>query len=210
MSSAAVAARERRGYELETKRFNNTLKEFIEFKYDNIFEEYNSFYKALTEKYPNKKNLMKTAMFKEWKKHTIEQSFEKEGVHAEVTHLTDPADSDPESSSEENACDELSERESVSEENVRDEPSNQAESDILSTVIVENFSEQHDLININELEDVDNIIAEIVQDLERDGEIREMLDENMPQNDDEGIALDYQTELDAVVEPFDYELEVGF
>ena len=174
MTPEAIAARERRVSEWETKRFNATLKEFIEFKYDTIFEEYCSFYEALVAKHPNKKNLLRTSTFKAWKKHIIEQSFEKEGLIAEVFDLIEPSDSErEESTSEDNVRDRLfadliepSEREdSTSEDNVRDrlfadliEPSQdnvpeQTESpveDILSAVITESLSGQHSLVDISE------------------------------------------------------------
>ena len=60
------------------------------------------------------------------------------------------------------------------------------------------------------MENADNAIDEIIMELERDGAIREILDDNMVQNDDEGIALDYETELDVIVEPIDYELELNW
>ena len=221
LSIAAVAARERRINELEIKRFNYTLKEFIEFKYNNIFEEYSVFYKALSERYPTKKNLTKTTQFKEWKKQTIEQAFEKDGVRAEVTDLIAP-----ESDSEENTTSEPCDRESDSEENTTNEANEAAneianeivneaaneasdrESDILSIAITESFSNQQNLVNINELENINNIIDGIVQDLERDAAIAEIMNENIDENDDEGIALDIQSELESIVESFDYEVEI--
>ena len=66
----------------------------------------------------------------------------------------------------------------------------------------------------SEIDNADNVIDEIVRELERDAAVREILDDNMDdnmvQNDDEGIALDYETELDAIVEPLDYELELNW
>ena len=94
MTAAAVAARERRVNELETRRFNYTLKEYIEFKYSNIFEEYTAFYKALSGIHPTKKDLLKTKEFKDWKKQTIEQSFQSDGIRAVVTDLASE-DSEP-------------------------------------------------------------------------------------------------------------------
>ena len=232
MTAEAIAARERRVSESETKRFNTTMKEFIEIKYDAIFEEYSTFYKALVEKHPRKRNLLRTSTFMEWKKRVIEESFEKDGVIAEVTNMIPPSDTESESTcEEENLHDQFSEpfelserRESPCQESVRDQ-------DILSTAITETFPEQHELVNINELENavsiIDEIIQdlerdeqhelvninelenpasiidEIIQDLERDGEVREILEDNINQNADEGIALDYETELD-------YELELDF
>ena len=133
MSTAAVAARGRRSNELEIRRFNSTLKEFIEFKHNDIFEEYSIFYKALSGRYPTKKNLLKTTEFKEWKKQAIEQSFENDGVRAVVTDLTPPEtdneDSEPcdrefvSEVSEESTASEATDREFSSEESTSSEPS---------------------------------------------------------------------------------------
>ena len=61
---------------------------------------------------------------------------------------------------------------------------------------------------MDEIPDVDNVIDGIIADLERDDQMREILNGDIVQQDDEGIALDYETELEAIVESFDYELEV--
>ena len=101
MTTEAIAARERRISDAETRRFNTTMKEFIEIKYDSIYEEYSTFYKALIEKHPRKKNLLKTSTFIEWKKRVIEESFEKDGVTVEVTNMIPPGDTESESEGEE-------------------------------------------------------------------------------------------------------------
>ena len=189
MSATAVAARGRRINELEIRRFNYTLKEFIEFKYSDIFEEYSVFYKALSGRYPTKKNLMKTTEFKEWKKQTIEQTFENDGICAVVTDLT-PPETDNEAS-------EPSDREFASEESTASEASEES--------TASEASEESMASEVSDPEFVNGIIDEVVRDLERDALIAEILND-----DDEGIALDFQTELESIVESFDYELEVDF
>ena len=56
---------------------------------------------------------------------------------------------------------------------------------------------------------MDRIVDEIIRDLERDDQVRELLD-NIDENDeeDEGIEINIDTELRAIVEPFDYQVEV--
>ena len=64
--------------------------------------------------------------------------------------------------------------------------------------------------------DIDNIIDEIVRELQHDDDIRGLLNAEMngelvqPQymDEDEGIGLNVDVELEAIIEPFDYELEV--
>ena len=59
------------------------------------------------------------------------------------------------------------------------------------------------------IENMDRIVDEIIRDLERDDQVRELLD-NIDENDeeDEGIEINIDTELRAIVEPFDYQVEV--
>ena len=223
MTPVAIAARERRVNDMEIRRFNSTMRQFIEFKYDSVYEEFCVFYKSLSEKHPGKKNLLKTTTFKSWKKNIIEQAFREDGVIAEVKDLTENSDEQAEpstdlaenSDSERNVSDEQPEPStdlaeiSDSEGNVPDEQAEPVE-DILSTAISESFIEQQPILDISGLESADRVIDDIVRELERDGEIADLLADNTDYNDDEGIALDYRTELDAIVETFDFEHEVDF
>ena len=218
----AIAARNRRSLDWEAKRFNNTLKEFLELKYTTIFNEYCSFYKILTEKHPDKRNLLTTSTFKEWKKATIEQTFEEDGLIAKVTFLSDREGSSSEAHASTHIDNEdlddstVAVNDDQSDSYVSDNEVNEdsTAADILTSVIDETLSDhinQIDVVNINEVQQANNIIDEIIADLEQDAEMRELLnndDDNIVHDDDEGIALDYQTELDAIVESFDYELEV--
>ena len=204
MTPGAIAARERRNTEWETKRFNAMMREYIEIKHDAIYDEYCVFYNSVASKYPKKKNLLKTKAFKSWKKDVIEQTFREDGILAEVTDLAGPND-------------QISEDSDSEFENINDQSrieQNQTEStvvegsDILSTAINET------LADINELEGADNVVDQIIAELEQDDAIRDIFAGNDDQVqqliDDEGIVLDYQTELEAVVESFDYELEIDF
>ena len=59
------------------------------------------------------------------------------------------------------------------------------------------------------VENIDRIIDEIIHDLEQDEQARNLLG-NFQQDieEDEGIEINIDTELSAIVEPFDYRLEV--
>ena len=247
MSPEAIAARQRRSTEWETRRFNNTMKEYLEIKHSNIYDEYCLFYRSLAAKYPNKKNLLKTVAFKTWRKAEIEQSFEKDGVRAVVTDFGEPSDQESEVSTtefanfngdEENREDVLSEainsttefanfngdeenREDVLSEAINsttefanfngDEENRE---DVLSVAINETLADQR-LDDLNEIHDADNVIQGIIAELEQDAEVRDILaggnaDEVQQPNEDEGIALDYEIELNTILEPFDYELEIDW
>ena len=90
---------------------------------------------------------------------------------------------------------------------------NHPEPDILSCVVEEILPENP--VNIN---DVDRIINDIINDLQQDQEIQNILwneDDELVgphyEEEDEGIGLNVSTELEAILEPFDYEVEVeGF
>ena len=217
MTSGAIAARERRINEWEMKRFNVTLKEYLEVKHSSIYNEYCTFYNSLMAKHPNKRNLLATTTFRTWKKNVIEQTFKDDGLLAKVTYLTPPEDSTNDDQTEFHASasevnDDLTEFH-PSDSKVTDDQTefhtNSEVDDILSAAIDDTLSGCiHQVEDVN-IEDVDNIIDEIIGELERDGAMHEINNDDV-QQDDEGIALDYQTELEAVIEPFDYELEIGW
>ena len=84
------------------------------------------------------------------------------------------------------------------------------EPDILS-VVVEEVLPQEPI----SIDDMDNIINDIINELQRDEHLHAILHDDLVhpayEDEDEGIGLNVDTELEAIVEPFDYELEVeGF
>ena len=65
-----------------------------------------------------------------------------------------------------------------------------------------------DNIDINQ---ADNRIQQIIDELERDDALRGLLNEDqLVQDHDEGIALDVESELIDIIQPFDFELEVDY
>ena len=209
MTPGAIAARERRNVDWETKRFNVTLRQYMMIKHDKIFDEYSSFYESLAAKYPNKRNLTRTSAFKIWKKSAIEQSFREDGVLAEVTDLMEPNDQESEESSSEFASD--GDQFGISQVESTPDILSVAMNEILPDTEIENAD--NEILPDIEIENADNLIAEIINELEQEGPLQEILvgNEEVQNGDvDEGIALDYQTELEAVVESFDYELEIDF
>ena len=72
------------------------------------------------------------------------------------------------------------------------------------------------LIPQYDLDTMENIISDIVNELQQDDEIRNIFNDGDDDNhvqphyadEDEGLGLDFQVELDANTEPFDFALEV--
>ena len=59
------------------------------------------------------------------------------------------------------------------------------------------------------IDQIDNIIQQVIHELQQDDAAQGIFnDGEVTQDNDEGIDLDIETELEGIVEPFDYELEV--
>ena len=192
------------------KRFNKPLKEYIQLKYDCIFNEYCSFFKSLDQQHPGAKDLTKTRTFKKWKKEVLSN----EPSESE-TEAGDQIDDQIETRTELN----INEADSINDqiETRTDEP------DILTATVREMLSpaEINKADNGTELSidinQVNNVIQEIINDFEQDEALRGLLNDPNDlvhphyEDDDEGIGLNVETELEDIVEPFDYNLEVeGF
>ena len=67
-----------------------------------------------------------------------------------------------------------------------------------------------------EINDLDDRIDQIIQELQQDNDLRDYLNAErngelvqvLYEDEDEGIGLNVDTELQAILEPFDFELEV--
>ena len=66
--------------------------------------------------------------------------------------------------------------------------------------------------NLISSDEADRIIDQIINDLQEDAALRNILDDEFVrpnyEDEDEGIGLNVSTELEAITEPFDYQLEV--
>ena len=80
MKRSAIRARERRDVEREEQRYNTTLKEFVQYKYEHIIKEFDSFYEDLKSKYPKRRIYVNTNEFRMWRKRQIEKAFNSNGV----------------------------------------------------------------------------------------------------------------------------------
>ena len=202
----AVYCRQWRSRTGKKRRFNDVVREYIELKHNTIFEEARQFFQALEEKHPDSKNLLKTKTFKEWKKritNPVEETDDgDESENQQVNNRDEAPTSEP--------------SEQPQREGTDDPDETTTTADILPCLVEE-------LIPSNACESfnqADDIIQGIIQDLEQDQAVRDLLngledDDDLVQphyqEEDEGIGLNVETELDAILEPFDYDLEVeGF
>ena len=217
-SKRAVAAREWRVHKREKRRFNTLLSGFISVKYDSIYSEYSDFFNSLNQTHPEARDLTKTKTYKKWKKEQESSALPGESVETVPHDRPETFDSLPVQPDVLPAVNEilqdLPNEDFTHDRSEHPEPFNSlpAQPDVLSAVVDE-ILPANDAVNINE---VDDIIDEIINDLQQDDVIRDLLNaENNGElvrphyeDEDEGIGLNTETELEYVLEPFDYELEV--
>ena len=84
MTPGAIRARKRRDEERDNSRYNQTLKEYITYKYSNIINEFDPFYRQLQTKYPRRRFYSNTNEFRRWRREMIVESFKEVGVEAVV------------------------------------------------------------------------------------------------------------------------------
>ena len=227
----AIEARKWRITKREKRRFNTLLSSYTHVKFGNVYRECMDFYRSLNKKYPEKHDLTKTREYKQWKKQvTNDESSDNETEPASTARQstcddneTEPASTARQSTSDDDETEPASTaRQSTSNEKETEPASaaRQSTSDDNETEPVQNILQiaAEDLVpdSIEIRNDIDNIIDEIVRELQHDDDIRGLLNAEMngelvqPQymDEDEGIGLNVDVELEAIIEPFDYELEV--
>ena len=218
-SSRAIYARQWRESSYKDKRFNKPLKEYIELKYDEIYSEYCSFFKSLDEEHPSAKDLTKTRKYKKWKRQLLKhQSSQSEDEPDTIDDQTerDPAQPDVLTVAIQETLSPVVNIDINEAANITQQTTNEFEQD--DTTVQETLSPVVDEINIH-INEADNIIQQIINELEQDAAIRDLINaENNGElvhphyeDEDEGIGLNVEVELQNIIEPFDYELEVeGF
>ena len=229
----ARAARRWRATNRLKKRYDGPLKEYIKIKYNDIYQEYDKFYKVLDQRHPDVRDLWKSPTFIKWAK-SVRQEQQQESESTESSNENQvPSVQNPRQQQQQPE----SESTESSNENqvppVQNPPHEERQSlDILSAAIRQALPEglppqiseplQEILPDIPEFEqdDVDQIIERIINDMEQDEAVQALLNPVVDQimgNDngdqinsghDEGIELNFEDEID--VEPFDYNLEVDF
>ena len=215
--------REWRKKSYEEKRYNKPLREFLELKYRDIFNEYNWFYKSLDQQYPSSKDLTKTPAFKNWKSRQLNcESSDDEPTEAESNMLS-AEQIQPESVEAESnmlSAEQIQPEPVEAERNVLSAEQNQsepveAESNMLSAAAEGLFPPDNVDVNDLDIDQIDNIIQQVINEMETDEAVRRVLNDDEivhPQyeDQDEGIVLNVQSELDAIIEPFDYSEVEGF
>ena len=223
-SERAIKARLWRVGRRERRRLSGFVNYYVRTKYQKIYGECNLFYQSLCERYPGKYDLTKSKEYKSWKRQVTNKEFDQNFPDTEtasaVSELiqitgepaaatTGPTESIGEPTAVPTEPGEPAAATAEPDENIT-EPltvATTAEQDILQIAAEELIPPSPEIIN-----DIDNIINNIVRELEQDNEIRDMLDGNylQPQHtdEDEGIGLNIDTKLEAIIEPFDYQLEV--
>ena len=202
----AIRAREWRTGLREKRRFNTLISDFISVKYPDIYDEAWQFYNSLNKRHSQKHNLTKTKEYKRWKSEIVNnQTSESEDDNAAepAGEIISEVVIDTDQSNEQTAA--------MAIEQVDGGEATEADGNILQAAA-------EGLIPDN-LDNLDNIIDDIIMDLQQDDVLRDYLNAERngeilrPQyeEEDEGIGLNLETELEAIIEPFDYELDVeGF
>ena len=195
------------------KRFNKGLREYLEIKYIDIFNEYVRFYDMLNEAHPEAKDITKTKTYKQWKKsqqgnvESPESSEPPRNVESPEPsepprNVESPEPSEPPRNVESPEPSEPprnveSPEPSEPPRNVESpEPNGENQRDILAEALGEPLLPV-DNLNIDEL---DNIVQDMIDDLRRDDDVRALLDneglfQQPHREEDEGIAMDMEVEI---------------
>ena len=222
----ATYVREWRVGRREKRRFDALISGYVNTKYSSIYEECWQFYSSLNEKYPLKHDLTKTKEYKKWKNEmSKDESSDEDGDTGPVEtteHIQDTVEKD-ESSDEDGDTGPVETTEHIQDTaEIVAEPTTPDRTEQIQdrTEPIQDILEiaAEDLMSLSpqNINYLDNIIDDIIHDLQQDDELRAILDNNdfvQPQymDEDEGIGLNTELELDAIIEPFDYDAEVeGF
>ena len=190
------------------KRFNKCLREYVETKYNVLFNEFTQFYKELDEANPGSKDITKTKQFKLWKKNhkstpvRNEQIPERNSENEQIPELNDGENEQiPELNDDEN--EQIPELNDGENEQIP-KPNGENEPDILNEAL--DGPLPPDNLSIDQM---DNILQAMIDDLQRDDDIRALLNNEElfpPQQEDEGIAMDIEAEIDDAYDPLQEEL----
>ena len=249
-SDRAIRERRRRVIQRERRRRAGFVHDYVRVKYATIYNECNSFYQELSEKYPEKLNFTKTIEYKRWEGRTkdgmqsksvvepitLEPYIVLEDILAKSTTTTGNVGQTVTENIPEPTPDIVAETitqeadiaaESISTQSEQSVTENIPEPtpDIVTETITTsgNFEQsvngtEPSILQIAAqellpdspitIENIDRIIDEIIYDLEQDEQVRELVGNFQDIEENEGIEINIDTELSAIVEPFDYQLEV--
>ena len=250
-SNRAISERRRRVIQRERRRRTGFVHDYVRVKYAAIYNECNSFYQELSEKYPEKLNFTKTIEYRRWEERTkdgirsksvaqaitLEPYIALENILTKSTTTTGNVGQFVNENIPEPTPDIVAETITQEADIAAQSISTQSEQSYTENIpeptpdiVVEtsttsgNFEQ---FVNETEpsilqiaaqellpdspitIENIDRIIDEIIHDLEQDEQVRDLMG-NLQEDieEDEGIEINIDTELSAIVEPFDYQLEV--
>ena len=214
MTPGAIRARKRRDEERDNNRYNQTLKEYITYKYSNIINEFDPFYRQLQTKYPRRRFYSNTNEFRRWRREMIVESFKEVGVEAVVfdqqdLHGDDEQEQQQHGEQEQQHDEQEQQQHGDDEQQQHGEQEQQQHGDDEQQQHGDDEQQQHGEQNEQHGEqeqsdqhddegNIDNEVIEIIAELENNGVLLH----------DEGIHLDVYEELQADIEDFDYRLEV--
>ena len=210
---------------------------FTKIKFGNVYREAKDLFESLNDKYPNKHDLTKTREYKLWKNDILngdddtdgsekesedESASEGEPQTAGGQSVNEKQPEKPENKSDSEVEPEKPENKSDSEgepEKSEDKSANEADDEadeVDNGVDILQIAAQDFLPFSPEINDLDDRIDQIIQELQQDNDLRDYLNaerngelvQDLYEDEDEGIGLNVDTELQAILEPFDYELEV--
>ena len=181
----------------EKRRFESPLKQFVEIKYKDIFNEYIDLYQKMNDENPNKNGLTKTETFKNWKKQ--QQQLDTDTLSQAIRETI---------GSEVNSNTETHEYNTISNDINNNESPERQDHMVTPQQIDSDNERQEQMLAVHQIDAIVNqmINDDVLRELLNAGD---PLDEDPQHEDpqgDEGIELNFEDELD--IEPFDFELEV--
>ena len=185
----------------EEKRFNRVMKNYLQVKHSNIYEQCCEFYEYLNKRNPSAKDLTKSMTYKEWAKNHQAGEQNDEDVRSPVKLVTFTI-KDPELQSETVTFSHVA-SETITSPVAEEEDQSEVATDPLSVAIQDLFPPVYEGFNDIEINQVDNIIAEIINELEQDEAAQNLM--NVENDQDEGIGLNLEDEI----EDFNFNEEVG-
>ena len=177
--------RRSRVYKANERRFNNPLRAFIEHKYPSIFTEYAQLYETMNRSHPHRKNLTKTSIFKHWVSTSAPES----------TSVENSSRNDIINQALREAIASIEQNPPADEEDQQLPPAVQQTPQQLPPPVQQGPQQRYDNID------------QILDEMAADQDIRNMLDQPNPQ-EDEGIELNLLDEIYDDIQPLDYTLEV--
>ena len=206
----AISAREWRVGYREKRRFKTFLNEYIEAKHNDIYKQCYEFYDLLKRMHPGRNDLTKIREFKRWKKHqqeamneTLEDPIET-GSPTQQQPLEDPVETG--SPTQQQPLEDPVETGSSTQQPLEGPSQIDLPQQDILTVAAGEILQENEIPEIN-VDDVDRIIENIIHDLNAIMQDDELVQPHYVE-EDEGIGLNVNTELEGIIEPFDYALEV--